>query len=128
MYAALNESIVPKKTARQPTATVSTPQDCQTINMNDLNTIKFPKNVNENTNNNNSNDSLPVNFQLVPFDTDDDDVLMKYLEQNEDELNKIPRQNTQTTMSNTVMSTSMPVIPRMYFPHSNVTINYNFAK
>ena len=81
---------------------------------------------------NNNNENLPPNFDLVPFDDDGDADLLAYI--NANPIDTVPTttspalpQLNNTTMMNS-MSTSMPVIPRMYFPNSNVTINYNFSK
>ena len=107
------------------------------------------------------------NFDLVPVDFDDtfdDDLLLKVLDNSEQQLlqdlNIVPstnypnKENTDTEavipnnanvitkMTNThnvninVPTTSyqiqkaprMPMIPGLYFPNSNVTINYNFSK
>ena len=90
-------------------------------------------NINVNTNNSNPQD-LPANFQLVPFDDgEDDDFLLEYLRRNpDDSVDNGPKvtetRTTATTNTMNSMSTSMPIIPRMYFPNSNVTINYNFGK
>ena len=77
MYDALNKSVVPKK--RKIEATVSkTPQEesyLDTINIKDL--ASMDMNVNSN---NSNNEPLPANFQLVPFEDDDDDeAIMEYL-------------------------------------------------
>ena len=90
------------------------------------------------TNTTNDKDPLPANFDLVPFDTDDDDMLLKYLDSEEFDLNaesnqatdnvQIPQQSTQVTKMTNSLSNSMPIMPKMFFPHSNVTINYNFSK
>ena len=38
-----------------------------------------------NSNNNTNNQNLPPNFQLVPFDDEDDDFLLDYLRKNLDD-------------------------------------------
>ena len=136
MYEVLNASVVPN---RPKTETISKPQDIQiiqdqgkkssTINTSDLSDIGINVNLNKN---NNSNQEMPPNFELAPFEDDDDDFLLEYLRSNPDNkpeqatVQAPPRMTTTNTMN--TMSTSIPVIPRMYFPNSNVTINYNFSK
>ena len=130
MYDALNESIIPKKKVK-PDETASKNPHLQTINFDDIPNMCVAIDFNENSNNSNNNkeEKIPQNFELVPFDTDDDDILEQYLKDN------LIINDVSTTMSvsktnTTTMSTSnmMPVVPKMYFPHSNVTINYNFSK
>ena len=121
MYDALNEQIIPKKSKKQASSTLSVPQ---------MQSLGIEMQSNENTNNNNNkfaDINLPANFQLVQFETDDDDLLLKYINDNLIDEPQ-PRQVQNTSTSNTVMANSMPVIPKMYFPNSNVTFNYNFSK
>ena len=116
MYQALNTTIVQKKQVDKPE------KEFSTINMNDIH-----ENPQENSNNNNNNNSdLPENFELIPFENDEetDNFLLDYIRSNPEE--QIVKTTTNTT--NTVTTNSIPVVPRMYFPHSNVTINYNFTK
>ena len=133
MYEALKDSVIAKKPKTEPTATVSKPseeentQDLQTINVNDLQDLQVDMNVNQN----NNNTELPANFQLMPFEfeQDSDDFLLNYIN-SAPQMQKLesPPNTTilaKTTTTNT-MSRSMPIIPKMYFPNSNVTINYNF--
>ena len=77
--------------------------------------------------NNNKNENLPPKFELELFEDDDtDDFLMQYLRENPIEnTTKRPINTTTTMASNT---NTMPIMPKMLFPHSNVTINYNFLK
>ena len=129
MYQALNESVVPKK-KKKIAETVSKPPkegNLGTINVQHLQELDM------NANNNNANtDPLPANFDLVPFEFDEDDqAIMEYLRKfPEDEAASLPidEPKKQVTTNNTTMMSSMPVVPKMYFPHSNVTINYNFSK
>ena len=125
MYEALNKSVIPKKRKIQETnPSPLKEQDLPTINYTDI--------ANLNTNNNNNKGNLPANFQLIPFESDEeDDFLLDYLKKHpEDKLLDIPvtKENNQVTTNNTTMMSSMPLIPKMYFPNSNVTINYNFLK
>ena len=99
------------------------------ININDLASMDMSVN-----NNNSNNEPLPANFQLVPFkDDENDEAIMDYLWSCPPENNLVPnlpttQENKLVTTNNTTMMSSMPVVPKMYFPHSNVTINYNFSK
>ncbi len=108
--------------------------------------------------------SLSPNFDLLEFNTDDDELLEKFLAKNEELLEidnneenlsestlvPIPEETPQnpavliTAEQNQPTSAApegknihqnfassrfhMSVIPKMYFPGSNVTINYNFGK
>ena len=99
-------------------------------------------------------DNLP-NFNLQPldeFDTIDDNILAELMvnfEQSENvpetqnskpsvvvpvmspppPTHPLPLQNQEiNTQFNTMNQFQMPRIPMMYFPHSNVTFNYNFGK
>ena len=98
-----------------------------TINIEDAQALAA-FNGDDNQNMNNNNEGLPEDFKLQPFETDDDDFLLDYLCKNplQDETEKNVMKNT-TTMNNNV-TTSMPIVPKMYFPQSNVTINYHFHK
>ena len=94
------------------------------------------------------NFNLP-NFELQPiydFETIDDDLLVQLVNEVEDPTRKtyqnqtdnktvVPVTTGQTVTNNTQVINqtmpNMPIMPRlpaMYFPHSNVTINYNFNK
>ena len=91
--------------------------------------VGYQVNLNENNSNNNT---IPEDFKLQEFETEDDDYLLDYIRSNPiDVLIDVPQTNSvtnnMTTMNNT-LSSSMPVIPKMYFPQSNVTINYHFHK
>ena len=88
-------------------------------------------------------DNLP-NFQLQPmedFETIDDNILRDLLNDDFNDVTAnnavtVPPQNTQIatpTINNQVNTINMPSqnlpkLPIMYFPHSNVTINYNIQK
>ena len=120
MYDALNDSVIPKKTKTQDT----NKEVKSTINVQDLKAI----NSDQNTNNNNAN--LPNNFDLMPFeDEENDDFLLQYLRDNPQEnFNEKPVQSNQVVNTTNNMSTSMPIVPKMFFQNSNITINYNFSK
>ena len=74
-----------------------------------------------------------INMQLLPLDDTDDDLLLKVL----DDLDKQNLPSTTKIVSNTVTNVSnvsnvttrtfphQSMMPHMYFPNSNVTINYN---
>ena len=129
MYDALNDSVVPKKIQKKvPRATVSKPtekaDELQTINFADLDNIapvaapEIKPQAAE----------LPLTFELQPFE-DDDELLLQLIRENPSGNALVPTtSNVNITATNNTMTTSMPVIPKMYFPHSNVTINYNFSK
>ena len=143
MYDALNASVIPKKQKKIPVATAAKPPqeeaDLPTINDSEVKqivSVNEPPSEYENANNNNNNNvtpqDLPPNFELFPFD-ETDDFLLEYLKKNPSEITETPattianKQQVMTTTVNT-MTTAMPIIPKMYFPNSNVTINYNFSK
>ena len=74
-------------------------------------------------------------MNLLPIDTDsnDDDLLVKFLEDNQDMENiqkTLTTQNvamTRTVQNIQTNANMLPhVIPKMFFPNSNVTIYYNF--
>ena len=86
-------------------------------------------------------------FDLLELtNTGDDEMLAKYLDQNDMLLKEHFQNNpvsTQSTITNKTAITStetsnvtnvqhfgppMPILPKMYFPNSYVTINYNFGK
>ena len=86
MFQALAETVIPKR-AKKVTSTVSksieankatgkasSPKDT-TINVNQLKEI-----TNVTPDQNTEQNALPPNFELVPFETDDDDMLLKYLD------------------------------------------------
>ena len=134
MYEALKDSVIAKKPKIEASATIPKPVDdydtqaLPTINVKELEDVQVDMNVNQN---NNNPQDFPANFQLIPFEfeQESDDFLLNYIN-SEPQIQQLEMpQNTKivntTTTTNTV-SRSMPVIPKMYFPHSNVTINYNF--
>ena len=129
MCKALNESVVPKKKVdnKKALATATAPNPNTTSHVQqvqELTKINSDQNIN-----NSNNQDLPPNFQLSPFeDEENDDFLLEYLQQNPIEEQQ---PNTVGSESSTMMASttnSMPIVPRMYFPNSNVTINYNFHK
>ena len=83
-------------------------------------------------------------LELFPnFDHDDDipdDEILNILTQIESENKEIagrPQEDTTKNVNNTInfanianvsQMTRQPLLPAMYFPNSNVTINYNFSK
>ena len=96
------------------------------------NMVAIPQTSNTNQSNNPTFDLS--NIDLLEFDEKSDQMLVEFLNQNEKLLQvdqPQPLQNqTQNNQNvqNTMVSkpTNFPIVPRMYFPHSNVTINYNF--
>ena len=87
---------------------------------------KLTEESNENNNNNNSNTNLPPSFDLHLFQDDDtDEFLMEYLRKNPVETSAINANNNTALTNNT---NNMPIVPKMLFQNSNVTINYNFSK
>ena len=104
----------------------------------------------------NIEDTLPEDFKLVPidnFDTIDDDLLANLIyetdteQRNSDKKTQTgdlnvalattpnhqnilkPTQNINTINNVTTNNTKCsPFLPQMYFPNSNVTINYHFHK
>ena len=130
MYDTLNETLIAKKPKQDVPEQKPLLQNDQnaTINITDMQSMGIQMEENMNINNNNSNENLPPNFQLVPFDTDDDNLLLKYLQEHPIAEEKQPVPVNRSSTSTNIMTTSMPVIPKMYFQNSNVTINYNFSK
>ena len=134
MYDTLNRSVIPKEPKKIPSATDSTANvpDLPTINPEDVKSLSTSVLCDQdlNTNNSNRNPDLPPTFELMPFDDENDDFLLEYLQkeeaQNSTRINGNPAQMMTTTNNMNTMSTTMPIIPRMYFPNSYVTINYNF--
>ena len=132
MFDSLNKALVPKK-AKNPTSTVSKQQlesDKETKKTQDIEKVV---------------QNLP-NFDLEPiedFDTIDDSILATLIyntsDQNKNNNNSnqkqlevnptvppLPNPGILQTQVNNV-SNKFPMTPQMYFPHSNVTINYNFG-
>ena len=113
MYQALNETVVHKK--------VKIPQKedkpLNTINVNDLNNMDLQP-------------TFPPSFDLLPFeDEENDDYLLQYLKENPgEEYNKPPEVPKQVVNTTNTMSTTMPIVPKMLFQNSNVTMNNNFGK
>ena len=74
----------------------------------------------------------PINMndqmELFPFDDTDDDMLLKVL--NDLDNNSNNQQNITNTVTNNAISVPTQInpnlMPQMYFPGSTVTINYNF--
>ena len=127
MYDTLNASVVPKKQKKPETVTSGQADEFPTINFHQLNTINPGENV---PCDNQDEEKLPQNFDLVPFEDDDmDDFLLQYIAQNPSENAVVPA-TTSVTIATTrnTLATFMPIVPKMYFPNSNVTINYNFSK
>ena len=109
--------------------------------------------TNTSNQNNANNDTLPDadNMQLLNFDPLNDKDLYDFVTQTEKALQNLEQNNTTppppppqqqiaqynpethntssvvTVTNNTNKPSSMPVIPRMYFPNSTVTINYNIS-
>lgn len=92
---------------------------------------------------------LPSNFDLLDFDTEDDEMLKKFLNANQEILDGIQQPEetaVATPPANPVPAVpvctktpheiqmdmhqnihNFPVVPKMYFPGSHITINYNFG-
>ena len=129
MYDTLKDAVIPKKKKAAETVMKPPEKALSTINIDQMKELNYDMNINQN--NNNTNNELPANFQLMPFDLDgeSDDFLLDYMNSNPQMLEiENPKttkivSNTSTTNSNT---TTMPIIPKMYFSNSSVTINYNF--
>ena len=140
MHKALSTKLLPKNTVKKEIAeTVSrNPENTlATINMNDLAAIRSNnENTTENQQNKEQNqqqNQQEPNFQLANFDPEEDKFLMDYLNKfpnlldnpTENAPQVVPQgnQTMQTTMNST--SNTMPVMPKMFFANSNVTINYH---
>ena len=120
MFESLNEAITKKKAKVTPPKQ----QDIPEITVEDV------------------KQNLP-NFTLEEFDTIDDELLanLVYEEPQEDtNMTSVPSSNAiNTVVTSTVTNTqskvlnfnrmpNLPQMPAMYFPHSAVTINYNFKQ
>ena len=76
--------------------------------------------------------------ELDNFDTIDDKVLADLMVEHDNNYYKTDQTNTNSTMipqqnqiNTQVINQNVPPqfhVPQMYFPQSNVTINYNFGK
>ena len=128
MFEVLLDMINVPKRKTTPTSTVSKPQ------INTPSTIQEPQ----------------IDFNIVdlfPFDEqeDDNDILVKFLDSTESQIKTTVPQNQivpamgnpsevpttthnkiQTFNQNVNTSNNRQFLPMMHFPHSNVTINYNF--
>ena len=137
MCDALADSIIPPKKIKLNTASCSTANTSSAPDQNDF-SLNFDTDQDIAT-------LKTETFDLIDFNTsdNDDDLLMKYLDKNEQILtNQLVPQNDKTSteinrsdtplkkITNTYNQSNnfptMPVIPKMFFPNSNVTINYNF--
>ena len=71
-------------------------------------------------------------MDLLETDGQDDQLLLDILTQTENYLKQTKQEGTvNSVMANVQQNTvnrPIPVVPRMYFPNSNVTINCNFSK
>ena len=68
------------------------------------------------------------NIDLLEMDNTDDQLLVDILTQTEKTLTNNDNSGTVTNIEQNYNNRQMPIIPKMYFPNSNVTINYNFGK
>ena len=82
---------------------------------------------------NDPNDIQLGDIDLLEMNSSDDKLLFdiltqteNYLKSNTTALNPTP--TVTTTVQQNTLNRLIPVIPFMYFPNSNVTINYNFGK
>ena len=80
-----------------------------------------------------STDFADKNFQILPMDDTDDDLLMKVLDEFDKQSNptntQVVTNNVQTINTSVMHNQKYPypnTMPQMYFPNSTVTINYNF--
>ena len=130
MYDALNETLVPKRrklpcsTVSKPSENTSDKQALPTIDIQEVQKLTSPSNTN-----NNNNENLPPEFELKLFEDDEtDDFLMEYLRSNPIDPTTTAPINTSTTTTMASKTNSIPIMPKMLFQNSNVTINYNFHK
>ena len=68
------------------------------------------------------------NIDLLEMDNTDNQLLVDILTQTEKTLTNNDNSGTVTNVQQNYNNRQMPIIPKMYFPNSNVTINYNFSK
>lgn len=81
------------------------------------------KKENENIQGNISNkppavENPPANMQVVPLQNAQKNIITNPAVQ--------PSTSNQNAVINYSQASNMPVVPKMFFPNSNVTINYNF--
>ena len=74
------------------------------------------------------NDLQLMNIDLLEMDSNDDKLLSDILTQTENYLKDNPANSMVTNVQQNTLNRPIPVVPHMYFPNSNVTINYNFGK
>ena len=145
MYETLVDHMAPT-TKIKPTSTVVRPVDSiitpPALPASDQNVIFAQTSV---TNQQPANYTVSINYDIVKLktenfdlleltDTDNDDLLVKYLDDNERLLQEqtqqqqvVPRnQANVTNVQQNTYNPSIPVLPCMFFPNSTVTINYNF--
>ena len=67
------------------------------------------------------------NIDLLEMDNTDDQLIVDILTQTEKTLTNNDNSGTVTNIEQNYNNRQMPIIPKMYFPNSNVTINYNFV-
>ena len=130
--------ILPKAPKLDTPATVT---NAQTTTI-DTKALSNLTNIQGNTTNNDTPQKHAPNFdlldmQLLPFDDNDDEELINYLNSNPHLDNPQPQNVSNsvavqpTSMVNNVQNINAPnmypnLVPKMFFPNSNVTINYNF--
>ena len=84
----------------------------ETINIADLSHLDLPSEKNAID----QQDMLPASFDLLLFE-DDDDVLLQYIEDNPSESALVPTTlNVSIATTKNTMTTSMPILPKMFFP------------
>ena len=121
MYEALKESFIPKKQRNEPCVTTSkliqqdSVPDLPMIRVNDVQDLDLNQN-------NSNNSDLPSNFQFIPIDIneDSDDFRLEYVN-SDPQVKQLENPTMATIMSKTMKSssftTTMPIIPKMFFPN-----------
>ena len=121
MFEALASPIKPKSNVNAVTSTISALTELATLPQQNFN-IDVPQ----------ANNIDLSDMDLLELDNDDDRLLVDILTQTEKSLKNDKRPQVSVANVTSVHQNSfnpvVPVVPRMYFPHSNVTINYNFSK
>ena len=144
MFQALATTLVPnKKIKTKPTSTV-TSGAIATTSVQDPTAATFSLDMNNENSNFSTIDLDQLNkCDLIQFDPEEDKILSQILTQTEKDLGlstdvrlnaggdcpEVKTTNSVTNVqNNSLKQSSMPIVPRMYFPNSHVTINYNIIK
>ena len=128
MFKSLTEAMetTPKRQRTLPTATVTKPQDSTHDVKNNIPNFELQELDDFDTIDDNALQELMIEFENKSDQTTRENQDLNILAP---QMSAIARQNHQiNTQVNTFNQMPFPRMPSMYFPNSNVTINYNFGK